>query len=175
MVYIETPRLLLRDWKEEDFVVFSEMNSSPSVMKYFLHPLSEEESLVLFDAVRSDFLRYGYGGYAVEQKSDGAFVGFTGFHNFSFDVDFAPGIEIAWRLKQEYWNRGYATEAAKACLDYAKENLPFTTVWAFIALPNKPSQRVMQKIGMEFEKNFMHPSVTDGHPLKEHVLYKSLL
>lgn len=47
MVYIETPRLLLRDWKEEDFVVFSEMNSSPSVMKYFLHPLSEEESLVL--------------------------------------------------------------------------------------------------------------------------------
>ena len=153
MVYIETPRLLLRDWKEEDFVVFSEMNSSPSVMKYFLHPLSEEESLVLFDAVRSDFLRYGYGGY----------------------VDFAPGIEIAWRLKQEYWNRGYATEAAKACLDYAKENLPFTTVWAFTALPNKPSQRVMQKIGMEFEKNFMHPSVTDGHPLKEHVLYKSLL
>ena len=110
-----------------------------------------------------------------EQKSDGAFVGFTGFHNFSFDVDFAPGIEIAWRLKQEYWNRGYATEAAKACLDYAKENLPFTTVWAFTALPNKPSQRVMQKIGMEFEKNFMHPSVTDGHPLKEHVLYKSLL
>lgn len=113
MVYIETPRLLLRDWEEEDFVVFSEMNSSPSVMKYFLHPLSEEESLVLFDAVRSDFLRYGYGGYAVEQKSDGAFVGFTGFHNFSFDVDFAPGIEIAWRLKQEYWNRGYATEAEK--------------------------------------------------------------
>lgn len=131
MIYIETPRLLLRDWKEEDFVVFSEMNSSPSVMKYFLHPLSEEESLVLFDAVRSDFLRYGYGGYA--------------------------------------------TEAAKVCLDYAKENLPFTTVWAFTALPNKPSQRVMQKIGMEFEKNFMHPSVTDGHPLKEHVLYKSLL
>ena len=70
---------------------------------------------------------------------------------------------------------GGATEAAKACLDYAKENLPFTTVWAFTALPNKPSQRVMQKIGMEFEKNFMHPSVTDGHPLKEHVLYKSLL
>ena len=51
MVYIETPRLILRDWKEEDFVPFAEMNGNPSVMEFFLHPLSEEESLVLFDAV----------------------------------------------------------------------------------------------------------------------------
>lgn len=112
-----------------------------------------------FDTVRNEFLQYGYGGYAIEQKSDGAFVGFTGFHNFMFDVDFAPGIEILWRLKQEYWGRGYATEAAKSCLAYAKENLPFSMVRAFTSLTNKRSQRVMQKIGMEFEKNFMHPAI----------------
>ena len=157
MVYIETPRLILRDWKEEDFVPFAEMNGNPSVMEFFLHPLSGEESRNLFDTVR---------------KSDGAFVGLTGFHNFMFDVDFAPGIEILWRLRQEYWGRGYATEAAKSCLAYAKENLPFSMVRAFTSLTNKRSQRVMQKIGMEFEKNFMHPAVPDGHLLKEHVLYK---
>ena len=145
MVYIETPRLILRDWKEEDFVPFAEMNGNPSVMEFFLHPLSGEESRNLFDTV---------------------------FHNFMFDVDFAPGIEILWRLKQEYWGRGYATEAAKSCLAYAKENLPFSMVRAFTSLTNKRSQRVMQKIGMEFEKNFMHPAVPDGHLLKEHVLYK---
>ena len=100
MVYIETPRLILRDWKEEDFVPFAEMNGNPSVMEFFLHPLSGEESRNLFDTVRNEFLQYGYGGYAIEQKSDGAFVGFTGFHNFMFDVDFAPGIEILWRLRQ---------------------------------------------------------------------------
>ena len=172
MVYIETPRLILRDWKEEDFVPFAEMNGNPSVMEFFLHPLSGEESRNLFDTVRNEFLQYGYGGYAIEQKSDGAFVGFTGFHNFMFDVDFAPGIEILWRLRQEYWGRGYATEAAKSCLAYAKENLPFSMVRAFTALTNKRSQRVMQKIGMEFEKNFMPPAVPDGHLLKEHVLYK---
>ena len=172
MVYIETPRLILRDWKEEDFVPFAEMNGNPSVMEFFLHPLSGEESRNLFDTVRNEFLQYGYGGYAIEQKSDGAFVGFTGFHNFMFDVDFAPGIEILWRLRQEYWGRGYATEAAKSCLAYAKENLPFSMVWAFTSLTNKRSQRVMQKIGMEFEKNFMHPAGPDGHLLKEHVLYK---
>ena len=153
MVYIETPRLILRDWKEEDFIPFAEMNGNPSVMEFFLHPLSGEESRNLFDTVRNEFLQYGYGGYAIEQKSDGAFVGFTGFHNFMFDVDFA-------------------TEAAKSCLAYAKENLPFSMVRAFTSLTNKRSQRVMQKIGMEFEKNFMHPAVPDGHLLKEHVLYK---
>ena len=68
--------------------------------------------------------------------------------------------------------RYYATEAAKACLAYAEENLPFSTVRAFTSLPNKRSQRVMRKIGMEFEKNFLHPAVPDGHLLKEHVLYK---
>ena len=93
-----------------------------------------------------------------------------------FDVDFAPGIEILWRLRQEYWGRGYATEAAKSCLAYAKENLPFSMVRAFTALTNKRSQRVMQKIGMEFEKEiFMHPAVPDGHLLKEHVLYKDTI
>ena len=172
MVYIESPRLLLRGWKEEDFVPFAEMNRNPSVMEFFLHPLSEEESRSLFDTVRNEFLRCGYGGYALERKSDGAFVGFTGFHNFAFDVDFAPGIEILWRLGREYWGQGYATEAAKACLAYAEEKLPFSTVRAFTSLPNKRSQRVMRKIGMEFEKNFLHPAVPDGHLLKEHVLYK---
>lgn len=175
MVYIETPRLLLSDWKETDFAPFAEMNGNPAVMEFFLHPLSAEESRSLFDVVREEFLRYGYGVYAVERKSDGAFVGFAGFHHFSFDVDFAPGVEILWRLRQEYWGQGYATEAAKACLSYAKENLPFSTFWAFTSLPNKRSQRVMQKMGMKFEKNFMHPSVPDGHPLKEHLLYKALV
>lgn len=68
MVYIETPRLILRDWKEEDFVPFAEMNGNPSVMEFFLHPLSGEESRNLFDTVRNEFLQYGYGGYAMSRS-----------------------------------------------------------------------------------------------------------
>ena len=60
MVCIETPRLILRDWKEEDFIPFAEMNGNPSVMEFFLHPLSGEESRNLFDTVRNEFLQYGY-------------------------------------------------------------------------------------------------------------------
>ena len=52
--------------------------------------------------------------YAVERKEDHAFMGYTGLHQITFDVDFAPGIEIGWRLAHEYWGQGYAPEAATA-------------------------------------------------------------
>lgn len=173
MVYIETPRLLLRSWKEEDITVFTEMNQNPQVMEFFLNGLTEEESLSFYNRICQEFLRYGYGLYAVERKSDHSFLGYTGFHNFAFEVDFAPGVEIGWRLTDACWNQGYATEAAKACLEYARENLPFTTIWSFTSLLNKRSENVMRKIGIERVKEFSHPSVPDGHPLKEHVLYRA--
>jgi len=172
MVYIETPRLILRDWKEEDIQPFADMNSNSHVMRYFLKSLTEKESLEFHNRIQDEFSQYGYGLYAVEKKEDGAFIGYTGFHNITFDVDFAPGVEIGWRIKYEDWNKGYATEAAKACLLYAKEHLPFHVIWSFTSISNKSSERVMQKIGMEKVKEFPHPLLPDSHLLKEHVLYK---
>jgi len=85
-------------------------------------------------------------------------------------VEFAPGVEIGWRLKEEEWNQGFATEAAKASLLYAKKQLPFRTIWSFTSLLNKSSEKVMQKIGMEKIKEFPHPDVPEKHPLKQHIL-----
>jgi len=161
----------LRDWKEEDIPFFIAMNSSPIVMKYFLKSLNEKESLDFYKRIQDEFSLYGYGLYAVEKKETGVFIGYTGFHTITFDVDFAPGVEIGWRLKEEEWGQGYATEAAKACLVYARKQLPFQTVWSFTSLPNKASERVMQKIGMKKIKEFPHPSVPENHFLKQHVLY----
>lgn len=175
MIYIETPRLLLRDWEEIDLKPFSDMNQDSSVMEFFLKRLTEAETLDFYNRIRNEFAQFGYGLYAVERKENHSFIGYTGFHNITLDVDFAPGIEIGWRLKQEYWNQGYATEAAKACLLYAKEHLSLNTIYSFTSLPNKRSERVMQKIGMEKVEEFPHPSVPDGHWLKEHVLYKIIL
>lgn len=175
MVYLETPRLLLRSWKKEDIKLFAEMNRDSDVMRFFLNPLTEEESFDFYSRIQDEFIQYGYGLYAVEKKEDSAFIGYIGFHNISFDVDFAPGVEIGWRISYKNWNKGYATEAAKACLLYAKEHLPFKTVWSFTSIPNKVSERVMQKIGMEKVGEFLHPKVPDRHPLREHVLYKTVL
>jgi len=171
MIYIETSRLLLRDWKKKDIQAFAEMNRDPDVMKYFLKPLTEKESLEFYNRIQDEFSKCGYGLYAVEKKEDGAFIGYTGFHHIPFDIDFALEIEIGWRIKHDEWNKGYATEAAQACLLYAKEHLPFETIWSFTSIPNKSSERVMQKIGMEKVKTFPHPLVPDNHPLKEHILY----
>ncbi|MCD7899618.1 MAG: GNAT family N-acetyltransferase [Bacteroides sp.] len=175
MIYIETPRLFLRDWKEEDILPFAQLNSDPHVMKYFLKSLTKKESLEYYYRIQEEFTQRGYGLYAMEKKEDGAFIGYTGFHHITFDVDFAPGVEIGWRIRYEDWNKGYVTEAAKACLLYAKEYLTFQTIWSFTSLPNKSSERVMQKIGMERIKTFPHPAVPDEHSLKEHVLYKIML
>ncbi len=175
MTYIETPRLLLRDWTAEDMLPFADINSHPQVMKYFLKSLTAEESLDFYNRIQNEFARCGYGLYAIEKKEDGTFIGYTGFHNIPFDIDFAPGIEIGWRLKHEEWNKGYATEAAKACLLYAKERHLFRTILSFTSLLNKSSERVMQKIGMTKEKKFPHPAIPDSHPLQEHVLYKIFL
>ncbi len=75
-------------------------------------------------------------------------MGYTGLHQITFDVDFAPGIEIGWRLAHEYWGHGYAPEAATACLEYTRKQPDITALSSFTSLPNLRSERVMQKIGM---------------------------
>lgn len=173
--YIGTSRLILRDWKESDLPVFEEMNGDDRVMEYFLKKLTQEETLEFYRRIRAELAEYGYGLYAVECREDGAFIGYVGFHHLSFELAFAPKIEIGWRLMPQAWGKGYATEAASACLEHAKAVLNMKEVCAFTSLPNKHSERVMQKIGMQKICQFSHPLVDPRHPLCEHVLYKAQL
>lgn len=168
---IDTERLLLREWTEEDIVPFAAINRSEKVMKYFPKPLSYEETIGFYNRITREFAACGFGLYAVELKSTGEFIGYTGFHRFDFEADFSPGIEIGWRLDDRHWNRGYATEAAQACLDYARKRGGFDRVYSFTAVCNRRSERVMQKIGMKQVGTFSHPALPDGHWLREHVLY----
>lgn len=170
--YIETSRLLLRDWKEEDIPAFVRLNSDEKAMEYFLDTLSYEETVGFYHRIQEEFETCGYGLYAVERKEDGTFMGYVGLHRITFDIEIVPAVEIGWRLLPEYWNRGYATEAALACLDYARDRLKMKELYSFTSLLNKRSERVMQKIGMKRVKEFSHPLVDSSHPLCRHVLYK---
>ena len=71
--YIETPRLILRDWKEEDIPVFAGLNSNDQVMEFFLKKLSYQETLDFYNRIRKEFASRGYGLYAVEKKENHAF------------------------------------------------------------------------------------------------------
>lgn len=173
--YIETSRLILRDWKEEDMPDFARLNGDERVMKYFLKKLSYEETLDFYRRIQAEIEDCGFGLFAVERKEDAAFIGFVGLHAITFELDIVPAIEIGWRLLPEFWEKGYATEAAVACLDYAGKELGMKEVYSFTSIPNKRSERVMQKIGMKKIKEFDHPLVESGHLLCRHVLYKSEL
>jgi len=110
--------------------------------------------------------------FAMERKDNQQFIGFTGFSHPKFESYFTPCIEIGWRINKPNWNLGFATEAAKSCLTFGFKNAGLTEIYSFTSVLNKPSEKVMQKIGMTKTGIFKHPSIEKNHPLHEHVLYK---
>ena len=171
MSYIETDRLILRSWKEEDLPLFAKMNKDARVMRYFPSTLSEEQTESFYNRIQSEFKRNGWGLYAVELKSNGTFIGYVGLHEIGFDANFTPGVEIGWRLDADYHNQGLATEAAKEVLKLAKLK-GLQRLYSFTAKQNASSERVMQKIGMTKVGEFNHLNLSPDSPLRTHVLYQ---
>jgi RimJ/RimL family protein N-acetyltransferase len=169
---LRTPRLLLRAWREEDLTPFAELNRDPAVMEHFPGLLSREESDDLASRIRLHFERYGFSFWAVEEKAAG-FIGMVGLVSTRYEAHFTPAIEIGWRLASSAWGRGYATEAALACLAFGFEELQREEIVSMTIPRNHRSRRVMEKIGMQRSEadDFDHPLVEAG-PLKRHVLYR---
>lgn len=174
-IYTETERLILRAWDVADRLPFAEMNRNDNVMKYFPALLSTEESNAFVERIIAEFEETGFGLYAVEIKNTGEFIGYVGFHRFNFDAFFSPDWEIGWRISDRFWHNGYATEAAMACINYARQKRLCDKLYSFTAVPNIPSENVMKRIGMTPEGLFLHPALPDGHWLKEHKLYSIVL
>ena len=168
---IETHRLVLRPWLESDLEPFINMNSDPKVMRFFPKTLEPAQTEQFYKEIVQEFSEYGYGLYAAEEKESEKFMGFIGFHQAKFEVDFCPCVEIGWRLDKKYWGRGYATEGAEACLEHGFANLNLDKIYSFTSNINYASQRVMQKIGMTFERYFDHSKIPVGNPLRPHVCY----
>ncbi len=115
----------------------------------------------------------GWGLWAVEEIAHGSFIGFVGLHTPKAEIPSAPCIEVGWRLAKEYWGKGYANEAASAVLYVAFDQIQCTEVFAFTALANHRSERLMQRLHMlDTGQNFEHPDVPVGNDSREHVLYK---
>ncbi|WP_414043804.1 GNAT family N-acetyltransferase [Macrococcus sp. EM39E] len=178
MIYFETERLKFRDWQESDLVHFQAMNKDFDVRRYFPDVMSSARSEIAFYLMQQEIVQHELGLFAVELKSTRKFIGFIGMQYLiptkHFDLSFMPCYEIGWRLKRMYWNQGYATEGAHAVLNYAKEK-GIKEVYSYTSLMNRPSRRIMDKLGMTYVKSFNHPFIRDYHPLREQVLfYKDL-
>lgn len=118
--------------------------------------------------------RDGYGLWAVELKHNGRFAGMIGINDITYDVPFEPRREVGWRLAYEAWGQGYATEGARAALEFAFGKLGWDEVVAMTAIVNARSERVMQRLGMVRDRggDFDHPRIPEGHRLRRHMLYR---
>ena len=113
---VETDRLFLRPIEDRDLPSFVSLNANPEVMRYFPSVLTLQESSALFDRIKRLDQDKGLGLMTVELKETGSLLGFIGLGVPQFEAHFTPCTEIMWRLHQQFWGHGYATEGAKAVL-----------------------------------------------------------
>lgn len=170
---IDTERLTLRGWIESDKLPFHAMCNDPAVMEYLGAPMDMAE--VEAAAVRQNRLlaEIGCCFWAVERKADGAFLGFCGIKPGAADTPIEGRMEIGWRFAARHWGRGYAREAAQACLGWAWANTPEDSVWAITNIGNARSWGLMERLGMRRrpELDFDHPSAHLEPRLVPHITY----
>lgn len=147
---IETERLILRAWREQDRDDLARMCADPDVMVDYPQPQTRAESDARFERYRETFDKLGFCRWAVERHSDGKFLGYTGINTtFSPDHPLAPDVEIGWRLIREAWGFGYASEAARASLRDGFTRCKLPRIYSFTTPENLRSQAVMRRIGLD--------------------------
>lgn len=168
----KSKRLGFRNWLTIDVEIMDEINSDEEVMEFFPSIKSKQETSEFIERMQNQLQEKGFCYYAVDKLETSEFIGFIGLSEQTFTSDFTPAIDIGWRLKRDEWNKGYATEGAKRCLDYAFSQLKLEKVIAITPIVNLKSEQVMKKIGMKKVKNFNHPTLADDERLRECSLYE---
>ena len=144
--HLETERLKLRLFTLDDLQIMFTLGTDPDVIKYADTAARdmEEARQRLEQGPLSDYKKYGYGRFAVELKETGKVIGFCG-------IKYLPEIdlpEVGYRYLKKYWGRGIGTEAAKICVDFARDDLKIKKLVALIMPENIASIRVAEKLGM---------------------------
>ena len=148
---LETNRLILRELNIQDSENFYKLNLNPNVIKYTGNSAFKnvEESKIFLENYQ-DYKLNGFGRWAVINKENNEFLGWCGL-KYDKDLD---ETDIGFRFFEENWNKGYATESAKACINYGFENLSLKTIIGRAMSDNIASIKVLEKIGLEFVKEF---------------------
>lgn len=171
---LQTERLILRPWRHSDFNPFAAINCDPRVMRHFPSVLSRDESNAMVAVIQAHFETHGFGFWAVEAPGVADLIGMIGLSIPRIQAPFMPCVEVGWRLGYPHWSKGYATEGARAAIQFGFEALQLNEILAFTVPANTASRRVMNKLGMHHcpDDDFDHPRLPPGHPLQRHVLYR---
>jgi len=150
---LETERLVLRDWREEDWKPFLRHTNTPAVMRW-LGGRMDQDGVVTARARLESYRRdHGHTFWLVERKPDGGHLagevlGFCGLKRSNIEGGPIGDMEIGWRLRQDAWGRGYAREAAEASMDTAFDRFEVPHVVALTVERNKGSWGLMKRLGM---------------------------
>ena len=166
-----TPRLGFRRWQASDLDAFTAINSDPEVMRFFQKPLLKKDTLAMMERMERLYEEKGFCYFAVEHLADQSLIGTIGLGWKTFEADFTPTVDLGYRIGKAWWNQGFSTEGAAACLDYARQ-LQIPKVVAMASLGNSASIQVMKKIGMQYWKEFDHPDLQDSPSIQRCSLYQ---
>ena len=141
---ITTPRLLLREMTEDDFTTLYAILSDPETMRYYPQPYDEAGTRRWIAWCRNSYAKHGFGLWAV--TLDGEFIGDCGISMQPIGGEWLP--EIGYHIRKDHWRKGFASEAAAACIRVAFEQFGFPAVYSYMNADNEPSFRTAMKNGM---------------------------
>jgi len=159
-ILLSTERLVLRRWRPEDLGPFAEMCADPEVMRWIgnggVRTRGEcANAIAAFERAWDD---RGFGLFATELQASGRFIGFVGLSIPAFLPEILPSVEIGWRLAANQWRKGLATEGARAVIDFGFGRIGLTRIVSIHQVGNGASERIMEKLGMRFERATVDPS-----------------
>jgi len=156
-VVIETDRLLLRKFTEDDATLLYQLNLDPEVILYTHDPITDVEHArkILNDVILPQYSLYNHGRWATHLKSSLEFIGWCGLKYLSETNE----VDLGYRFMKEFWGNGYATEAASACIDYDFTRLNLNLIIGRALRENLGSIKVLEKCGMKY----LHDEVMHGY------------
>jgi RimJ/RimL family protein N-acetyltransferase len=167
---LTTPRLVLRQWRDDDADAFAAFTADPEVMRY-IHDGSTLDRAATGARIalwQRHWDEHGFGLYAVELRETGELIGFTGLAVPLFLPEILPAVEIGWRLGRPYWGKGLATEAAQAVVARARTDFGLKRLVSVHIVGNEASARVMVKLGMRLDRETVQPDT--GRPLRVYAM-----
>jgi RimJ/RimL family protein N-acetyltransferase len=158
-ILLATQRLHLRAFSVDDAEAFFKLNADPDVMRYTGDdPFSSLEHTKTFLSNYPDYRKNGYGRWSVVLKSTGECIGWCGLKLHESGM-----VDIGYRFHKNQWGKGYATEAASACIDYGFHTLGLEEIVGRCAADNLASIRVLEKIGLTFWKIETCEGIKNSH------------
>ncbi len=159
-IFVETERLILRELLPTDDKGMFELDSNPEVHKYLgNNPVNNiSQCITTIEDIRKQYLDKGIGRWAVIEKTSGEFIGWSGLKLMTTEINNHTNFyDVGYRLIPKFWGKGYATESAKASIEYGFTKMNIMDIIGIAYVDNIKSRRALEKCGLRFREQFLFP------------------